>query len=43
VPRKSSVGRKVEAFAFAGMMPFVDLRLQSIALGQQRAIRGARS
>ena len=37
---KSPVGRNVEGFTFAGTMPFVDLHLQSIALGQQRAIPG---
>ena len=37
---KSPIGRNVEGFTFAGTMPFVDLRLQSIALGQQRAIPG---
>jgi hypothetical protein len=37
---KSPVRRKVEGFAFAGTMPFVDPRLQNIALDQQRTILG---
>src|SRR5262249_53570393 len=38
---KSPVCRKVEGFAFAGMMPFVDLHLESLALGHRRAIPGS--